>query len=149
MKRNALDKLQEISSKAKDTAARVLASEQASAAQIQAQRDQLKTYRDDYAHQLEAAKIEGADMMTIHTYSAFLSSLDAAYDAALTQVAKQQQRVVKSRESWVGAHRRATSFDALADRYDQEQSRAEARREARLQDEFNTNVAARASLLRN
>ena len=106
-------------------------------------------YDGDFSMTLEAAKKEGADMMTIHTYSAFLSSLDAAYDAALTQVAKQQQRVVKSRESWVGAHRRATSFDALADRYDQEQSRAEARREARLQDEFNTNVAARASLLRN
>lgn len=149
MKEHALQKLQEISSKAKDTAAKVLASEQATESQLIAQRDQLKEYRDDYSRQLESAQREGVDIATIRSYSAFLSSLDKAYRTAIEQAVSQKQRVGQSRETWVGAHKRSASFDALKKRQHQRETKMQAKREAKALDEFNTNAAARQSLRAN
>lgn len=100
----------------------------------------LVNYRDEYRARLETAVVRGAPVAEVRNFRAFLDKLDEAVKQQESEVGFWRDQIDSARGQWQGEQRQLSSFNTISARRDALESRAQARREQKQQDEF----AARA-----
>lgn len=141
-RKSPLDTLTELSRKARDQAAVVLAQDRHKQRQVEQQLDVLRNYRQDYARQLQAMLSSGISTAQLANYQRFLAQLDETIAQAGASIEQQSRRVEVSRRNWQREQRQLTSFDALASRRAAQVLHQALRREQKLTDEFGNRQSA-------
>ena len=100
----------------------------------------LLNYRDEYRARLETAVTRGAAVADMRNFRAFLDKLDEAVKQQENEVGFWRDQIDNARSQWHGEQRSLSSFNTISARRDALETRAQARREQKQQDEF----AARA-----
>ena len=133
----------ELSRKARDQAAVVLAQDRHKQQQIEQQLEVLRTYRQDYALQLQALLSSGISTAQLSNYQRFLTQLDETIAQAGASIEQQARRVDVSRRNWQREQRQLTSFDALASRRAAQALHQALRQEQKMSDEFGNRPSTR------
>lgn len=141
-RKSALDTLLELSRKARDQAAIVLAQDRHKERQVEQQLEVLCNYRQDYAQQLQTLLSSGISSAQLANYQHFLAQLDETIAQAAASIEQQSRRVEISHRNWQREQRQLTSFDALASRRAIQALHQTLRREQKLADEFGNRQAA-------
>ena len=141
-RKSPLDTLTELSRKARDQAAIVLAQDRHKQRQVEQQLEVLRGYRQDYARQLQVMLSSGISTAQLSNYQRFLAQLDETIAQAGASIEQQSRRVEASRRNWQREQRQLTSFDALANRRAAQALHQALRREQKLADEFGNRQSA-------
>lgn len=141
-RKSPLDTLTELSRKARDQAAIVLAQDRHKQRQVEQQLEVLRGYRQEYARQLQVMLSSGISTAQLSNYQRFLAQLDETIAQAGASIEQQSRRVEASRRNWQREQRQLTSFDALANRRAAQALHQALRREQKLADEFGNRQSA-------
>jgi flagellar protein FliJ len=97
--------------------------------------EELNTYRAEYARRFE----EGAESMTgvgVRDYRLFLTRLNQAIEEQARRVERARLELARSRSEWTASRIRSDAIDKAVDRFRQDESCLEQRREQARNDEF-------------
>ena len=144
-----LNTLLELAREARDKAGQLLASERSTSQQIHAQLELLSGYRREYGQQLQQLTEQGVDLMVLHDYQAFLSSLDQAIKQAHESMETQNHRISHCQHSWQQQQKKMTAYDLLAQRRRAQQRQQETRIENRNNDEISALFSSRVRQQKN
>lgn len=104
-----------------DQAARELSESARRLRETEAQLEELRGYRSDYARQLPARGVLNGS--ALQGFQQFMRNLDQAI-AQLEESLRQQQRLNEHHlQKWVGSHNRAKAMTEIADKYRDEEQR--------------------------
>lgn len=142
---SALDTLIELTREAVDNAGRNLAGARRNQQQAQAQLDTLLHYRQEYAHGLQQAMMEGMQPASLLNYQAFLRSLDEAVERARQSLGEQARQVGQHQQQWLEQQRKLNSFHTLTERRAQAAQLHDSRSQQRLTDELSAQLRLRGN----
>lgn len=97
--------------------------------------EQLKGFKQEYEHRLQAMAGSGMDARQLADYRRFLASLNDAIDVQGQEVGRGEERVQASHEEFVDKSLRRGNVDELIGRSRAAQAVEEARREQKATDE--------------
>jgi flagellar FliJ protein len=132
--------------KARDDAGRMLADERLGQQQLLTHIELLRTYRLEYAMNLQQAMSQGVTAVTLRDYQSFLVSLDQAVQQGEDSLEDKERRVQQAQATWREKQKRLDAFDALRKRRQQLQMQLEGRRDQRSTDELSSQFVARERL---
>lgn len=112
---------------------------------LQAQRDQLQTYRGDYLARWTAQFQQSAAIEVVQSYQGFVERLNAALAQLQGQIEFAESQTQRSREALVRMETRVAAVRQLIERRMDERQRAAALREQKSSDELATAAAWRAA----
>ncbi len=101
--------------------------------EAQAQLDELKRYRDEYA-----ARLRGGASLTareLGEFRVFLQKLELAIEQQGKRVEEEALRLRQSRQTWLQRHQRTSALDKVLENYRDEERKEMQRREQRESDD--------------
>lgn len=110
-------------------AVKELAEQQRQLAQNQAQLQQLLTFRHEYVGQLESAGQRGISGRKLHSYQAFLASLDASIAQSQHHLQMLEKGVQQKRSAWIESRAKSHALKEIMRNYQTAQTQVVARRE--------------------
>lgn len=143
MKRSErLDVVQQVSSRTEREHAERVADAQRNVAQMEEKLAALEKYRGEYEAGFAARSRAGFDAAGVRDFQTFLARLGEALTQQAELVIKAKEALEAERALWRGAAQRAHVVDALAERWQGEETRAENRRDQSESDELSSQRAA-------
>ncbi|MEH6466720.1 MAG: flagellar export protein FliJ [Porticoccus sp.] len=138
-----LDTLISLATVTRDSASKMLVSEQRDYIHINTQIEQLTEYRKEYHRQLQEISTKGVELGVFREYQRFLSSLDTIIYSAMHELEKHEQRLHQCKKKWREEQRKLSTYGTLSDRRNVIKMKEENRREQKLHDDMTVNTIAR------
>lgn len=128
--------LQQLATKAVDTAAEQLTTSNQSLADEKNTLVMLEKYRDEYIAKLSVKLETGVNIQMHQNFQRFLQMLDDAIKGQEQVVENAKAKVMMDQHAWQDSNKKKFSYDVLGDRYQKKEDQLEGRREQKLMDEF-------------
>ncbi|MBX8534204.1 flagellar export protein FliJ [Pseudomonas cichorii] len=146
MANESLELLMELTSKARDTAARALAESRRTEQQIVNQLYTLDQYHQEYRQNLQQElHKDGMSPSTLTNYRGFLNSLEAAVERAQKSLERQRKQVAQHQENWMTEWRKVSAIEALLSRRATQERLQAGRVEQRQTDEMASQLRRRSA----
>lgn len=143
MKRSErMDVVQQVASRNEREHAERVAAAQRHLREMEEKHSALEKYRGEYEAGFQARSRAGFDVAAVRDYQAFLARLGEALTAQAQLVDQARVALDKVRAQWREAAQRAHVVDSLAERWQNEESRAADRRDQNETDELSSQRAA-------
>lgn len=137
MANQSLDLLIELSTKARDVAARALAQSRTAEQMVIKQLQTLDQYQQEYRQNLQQALAkEGMSPSALTNYRGFLGSLEEAVERAQKSLERHRKQVAQHQLTWLAQWRKVSAFEALVSRRAQQEQWQAGRAEQRQTDEM-------------
>ncbi len=98
----------------------------------------LEQYRAEYAERLRQAAAEGLTLSQLNNYQGFLQRIDEAVSQQTLAVQQSEASTAHGQQAWREQNTRLKAIDTLSSRHQQQEQKAENRREQKLLDEFSS-----------
>lgn len=115
--------------------ARDLGEAQRHLADAEARLVELRNYHGEYLGAFRKRAEDGTSIRALRDFQAFLARLETALQQQEQLVVQARERAAGSRRSWQGAAQQVKAVDAVVDRWQQVEARAQDRREQKESDE--------------
>jgi flagellar FliJ protein len=132
---SALETLIGLAQRDTDAAAKKLGAELAAVDEANQKLTMLHGYRDDYAHKLEAAQMNGITPLAYHNFVAFMGKLDNAINGQREVIKHAEAKAAMAKTTWQAAERKRLSYRTLSERAAAETLRVENKRDQKQMDE--------------
>lgn len=133
---NAIKTLVELSSREVDEHAKRLGIAMRAQAEQEEKLALLSQYRDDYANRCQTNLCNGLSNTDYQNYQIFLNKLDQAITGQHEVIKAAIHKVSYEKNNWQAAERKRMSFDALAQRTQQQMQQQASKREQKETDEY-------------
>lgn len=144
MSATVLVTLQQLATKAVDTAAEQLTKSNKALTDEMNTLVMLEKYRDEYLDKLSMQLESGVDIQMHQNFQRFLQMLRDAIKGQEQVVENAKAKVLLDQQVWQENNKKKFSYEVLGERYQKKANQLEGRREQKLMDEF----AMRGSKLR-
>ncbi|HZG22895.1 MAG TPA: flagellar export protein FliJ [Herbaspirillum sp.] len=138
---SALDTLIELATKETDEATKRLGRAIRVSEEAQQKLGILQQYRDDYAARFQETLTNGLTALAYRNFQLFLEKIDNAIDGQQNVVQSSQQRVAEARAAWQACERKRMSYDTLAVRARDKETRKENKRDQKAMDEHAARIS--------
>lgn len=130
-----LQTLLDLSQDKLDDATRRLGQLMASEKEATQRLELLQQYRNEYHTRFMESAKSGLSQDQWRNYQGFIARLDAAVNQAQEAVNRSKQQTANGQKHWLEKRSQVKAYDTLADRFQQRQAYADARREQKALDE--------------
>ncbi|TNF38132.1 MAG: flagellar export protein FliJ [Gammaproteobacteria bacterium] len=124
-----------------EKAVQMFARAQQDLADMENQLQQLLSYRDEYARQLQG---QGMNIQRMRDYQMFLQKINTTIDQAHVEIEKRSLIVEQKKNEWLKCRGRSKALNSVVEKYRQEERMQQERREQKEQDEHGARLAGRA-----
>lgn len=114
----------------------------------QAKLQMLQQFRKDYQDKFQSAASNGMSPVDLRNFQEFIYRLDQAIDQQQAVLNQSNATLKSGRELYLDTQRNVQSFETLAQRHWDAESKREAKAEQKAQDEYASRFAARKTIER-
>ncbi len=114
-------------------AVQIFARAQQDLADMENQLQQLLSYREEYARQLDG---QGMSIQRMRDYQVFLQKITTTIDQAYIEIRKRTLIVEQRKNEWLKCRGRSKALNMVVEKYQSEEQKEQDRREQKEQDEY-------------